>query len=151
MDLAPVIAHDDVIAIHDGRLISFDTVQGSIRWQVASQFTGQPSLAFDQIYAVDNGHLVVLDELTHAELWSWQAPAGALAGPMIVTDTHLFASTAQTVYAVDLATHQSVWSYPVAGHLALSEGTLYVAAADGTLTAFSSPLASPAPYGSVLP
>jgi len=141
MKLAPVIGtHEDIIAIHDGRLVSFHTEQG-ILWEVQSQFAGQPSVAGDRIYAVDNGRLVVLDEVTHAALWSWQPPAGALAGPMIVTDTHLFASTAQAVHAVDLVTHQAVWSYPVGGHLAFAEGTLYVASADGTLTAFWSPLA----------
>jgi hypothetical protein len=38
---------------------------------------------------------------------------------------------------VDLVTHESVWSYPVAGHLALADGTLYVASSDGTLTAIT--------------
>jgi hypothetical protein len=64
---------------------------------------------------------------------------------MIVTDTHLFASTAQDVYAVDLAARESVWSHPVGGHLALADGTLYVASADGTLTAISAPTVVPAP------
>jgi len=138
MNLAPVLGdHADVISIHDGRLISFDTFGGTIRWEVASQFTGQPSVTGDRIYAVDNGHLVVLDELNHAPLWSWTPPAGSLVGPMIVTDTHIFASTAQAVHAVDLVSHGSVWSYPVGGHLALSEGMLYVASTDGKLTAFA--------------
>jgi hypothetical protein len=146
MDLAPVIGpHDDVIAIHDGRLISFDTALGTIRWQLQSQFTGQPSLADGHIYAVNNGRLVVIDELTHQELWSWQPPGGALTGPMIVTRTHLLASTASTVHAVDLLTRQSVWSWPVAGHLALADDTLYVASTDGTLTAFTAPQVIPSP------
>jgi hypothetical protein len=86
MNLAPVLGdHDDVIAIHDGRLISFDTALHSIRWEVQSTFTGQPSLAQDRIYVIDGGRLRVLDELTHAELWSWQTNDGALAGPMMST------------------------------------------------------------------
>lgn len=145
MNLAPVVgAHGDVIAIHDGRLISFDPALGSISWQVRSQFTGQPSVAKGRIYAIDGGKLVVLDELTHATLWSWQAPFGDVTGPMIVTDTHVLASTAGGVHAVDLVTRASVWSYPVVGHLALADGTLYVASSDGTLTAI---VADPKPSG----
>lgn len=140
MGLAPVLGdHDDLIAIHDGRLLSFDTAAHTIRWEVQSQFTGQPSVAQDRIYVIDNGRLRVLDELTHVELWSWQPNGGGLQGPMIVTDSHVFVSSASSVYAVKLATHQPVWSYPVGGHLAYADNTLYVASADGKLTAFANP------------
>jgi outer membrane protein assembly factor BamB len=150
MNLAPVVgAHDDVIAIHDGRLISFDTAHRSIRWQQARAFQGQPSLAANTIFAVAAGRLLVLDEVSGSELWSWQPPEGALSGPMIVTDTHLLASTAGNVYAVDLAARQAVWSYPAAGHLALGNGTLYVASADGTLTAIAMPEVVPVPIRSL--
>jgi hypothetical protein len=144
MNLAPVIGgHDDVIAIQAGRLISFDPTVGAIRWELQGAFTGQPSVAKDRIYAIDGGQLVVLDELTHVLLWSWQAPSGSLTGPMIVTDTHLLASTEQAVYAVDLTSHQSVWSFPVGGSLALADDTLYVAPANGgPLTAISTSSAS---------
>jgi len=140
---APVLGdHSDVLAIHDGRLISFDTSSGLIRWQLQSQFTGQPSLAHELIYAIDGGRLRVLDELTHTEIWTWQAPDGALSGPMIVTDSHLFASTASTVYAVDLTSRQPVWSYPLGGSLAIADGTLYVATSTGVLAAFAPPPSS---------
>ncbi len=147
MNLAPVIGeHGELIAIHDGRLISFDPVLGSKRWQVRSHFTGQPSVARDRIYAIDGGRLVVLDELTHATLWSWQAPDGDLSGPMIVTNTHVLASTAANVHAVDLVTRTGVWSYPAAGHLALADGSLYIASSDGTLTALTAPALVPPIY-----
>jgi hypothetical protein len=150
MNLAPVIgAHDDVIVIHDGRLISFDRTARSIRWQVASGFQGQPTVARDRIYAVNAGRLVVLDEVSHSELWSWQPPEGVLASPMIVTDSHVLGSTDTTVYAVDLSTRESVWSFPAAGHLALADGTLYVAASTGVLTAISMPDAVPSPVVSL--
>lgn len=138
MNLAPVIgAHGDIVAIHDGRLVSFDPSSGSIRWEMQSGFAGQPSIANDRIYAIDGGQLVVLDEVTHAELWSWMPPSGALAGSMIVTNTHLLASTADATFAVDLASHRSVWSYPLAGHLALADGMLFIASSGGSLTAIS--------------
>lgn len=145
MNLAPVVGgHDDVIAIHDGRLISFDTALGTIRWQVQDQFAGQPSVAHDRIYAVNGSHLYVVDELTHAALWWWQPPTGTPTGPVIVTDTHIFVSTADAVYAVDLATGQSVWSYPAGGYLALADSTLFVASSNGVLTAITVPYLLPA-------
>jgi hypothetical protein len=138
MNGAPVIgAHGDVIAIHDGRLIAFDPGHGVIAWELQSQFSGQPSVAKDRIYAIDAGRLVVLDEVTHAVLWSWQPASGSLEGTMIVTDSHVLASTSDTIHAVDLATHQSAWSYPASGSLALADETLFVASSDGSLTAIS--------------
>ena len=143
MHLGPVLGtQNDLVVIHGGRLISFDIAAGNIRWQVESQFSGQPSVANGRIYAVDDGRLRVLDEADHHELWSWTTPEGAdLRGPMIVTNTHLFASTDDRVHAVDLQTHASVWSYPVEGSLAIADGLLYVAGSDGLLTAFGPPQA----------
>lgn len=146
MNLAPVVGrHDDVIAIHDGRLISFDITRRSIRWQLQRNFQGQPSVAQDRIYAIDGGRLVVLDEVSNTELWSWPPPEGNLTGPMIVTDTHLLGSTATNVYAVDIVTRQAVWSFPAAGLLALANNTLYIASSNGTLTAVNMPTYVPSP------
>jgi hypothetical protein len=58
---------------------------------------------------------------------------------MIVTDSHVLVGSGDAIYAVNLATHFSEWSYPVSGSLALSEGVLYVAGSDGTLTAITAP------------
>jgi len=146
MDLAPVVGtHSDVIAIHDGRLISFDTATNTIRWEVDGGFRGQPTVAHDAIYAIQNGRLSVLDEVTHALLWSWQPPQGQLAGALIATDTHVFGSTSTLVYAIDIASHQMAWLYPAGGQLALGNGALYVAGANGVLTALRMPLKNSPP------
>ena len=136
MRLAPVVgAHSDVIAIHDGRLIHFDTASRTIRWELDGGFSGQPAVAHDTIFAIQNGRLAALDEVTNAPLWSWQPPQGQLSGTLVVTDTHVFGATGQAVYAIDLASHQSPWSHPVSGHLALGNGILFVAGSNGRLTA----------------
>ncbi|MCH7813685.1 MAG: PQQ-like beta-propeller repeat protein [Planctomycetes bacterium] len=140
MDLAPLIgAMDDVLAIHDGRLISFDLVNRDIRWELDRSFTGQPSLAGGVIYAIDGGALVARSELTGSQLWGWEVPSDSLTGTIIVTDTHVFTRTSSSVYMVDIATHQDVWSYPVSGHLTLSDYALYIAGDNGILTAISLP------------
>jgi outer membrane protein assembly factor BamB len=140
MQLAPVLGDaNDVFAIHDGRLLAFDTISNSIRFELVGPFTGQPSYHAGRIYAVKTGRLVVLDEMTGAEIWAWTPPIGQIVGPMIVTRTHVLASTAQQVYAVSLATHQDVWSYAASGHLAMADDTLYIASADGMLRAIAAP------------
>jgi hypothetical protein len=97
------------------------------------------------IYAVDGSRLVAVDQRTGAELWSWTPPAGAHAkSPLVVTDTHLFVATEDATHAIELLSRQAVWSYPASGHLALGNETLYIAAANGTLTAIAMPIYTPA-------
>ena len=46
---------------------------------------------------------------------------------VLLTRNLVFVSTGLAVYAIDLATHKAVWSYPQPGRLALSRnGILYV-------------------------
>jgi hypothetical protein len=45
----------------------------------------------------------------------------------VLTQTHLYASSSSQVFAVDLATHASVWSATGGGWLSLANGSLYVA------------------------
>jgi hypothetical protein len=56
---------------------------------------------------------------------------------MIVTDTHVLVGTENNTYAIDLETHEDVWSHNTAGHLALGNDSLYIASSNGTLTAIS--------------
>lgn len=136
MGVAPAVAENgDVISIHNGRLINFDAGNGTIRWQQQAQFAGQPSVAHGRIYAVNGGRLVVLDQLTQTEVWSWQPEAPGIRAPLVVTDSHVLISTGSQVHAIDQQSRTSVWSYPAAGHLALANDTLYIAGDDGTLTA----------------
>jgi outer membrane protein assembly factor BamB len=138
MNQAPVLGGaNEVLGFNGGRLISFDLINQVIGWQQNLGVNNQPSVANGVIYAIANGSLAALDESSGHLLWAWTAPDGALTGTLVVTDSHAFARTAANVYAIDLSTQNSVWSYPVSGHLALSEGTLYVADAAGNLTAFT--------------
>ncbi len=78
----------------------------------------------------DPKSLDAIDEATGQVLWSW------LPGPsdttefhhnVIVTKNLAFVSAEQAVYAIDLATHKPVWSWPTPGVIAISgSGTLYV-------------------------
>jgi outer membrane protein assembly factor BamB len=144
MNLAPVVgAHDDVLAIHDDRLISFDVAARRIRWQLASAFSGQPSLANDIIYAINGGTLVALNELTGVQIWSWTSPSGPLQEALVVTSSLAFVSSTTRTYAVSLDARSALWSYSVAGHLAIGNGALYVASSSGLLSAFDAGIGPP--------
>jgi hypothetical protein len=143
--VAPALGdHDDALVIQGGRLISFDTAVGTIRWQVVGQFAGQPSVYGDRVFAQNGGALEVRDETTDALLWSWSAPEGSIVAPIALTPGFAFVSTSQAVHAVSLASHQEVWSYPVAGRLAIADSTLYVSDSLGTVSAFGVPPPPPA-------
>lgn len=65
-----------------------------------------------------------------ALLWSWvPGPAAETgwSGEPVVTKNLLFVSATKATYAIDLATHKVVWSYPMVGRLALTRsGILYI-------------------------
>ena len=136
MKLAPVIGDaGEILVIHDHRLISYDLLARIIGWQQQDAFKGQPCVARGVIYAIDGGQLVALNELGGTERWRWQPPLGSLDGAMIVTNSHVLASTEFATYAIDLRSHQDVWSYPAAGQLALADGAILIADSQGALTA----------------
>ena len=55
-----------------------------------------------------------------------------------MTDNLAFVVSEKATYAIDLGTHQAVWSYPYSGTIALSDnGVLYVARSDGALGAIN--------------
>jgi len=136
MNLAPVLGGADVLFdIHNSRLLGFDPVNQTLPLEVNNNFTGQPSVAGGTLYTLSSGALNARDALDGSLLWGWTPPTGSLSGTIIITNSHVFVGTAAAVYAIDLTTHTDVWSYPVGGSLALSEGTLYIAGTGGVLTA----------------
>src|SRR5262249_29767424 len=125
----------------NGRLLMFDlradaTHTPHMGWEKSDHFTGQPTVASNVVYANNGGALAAFDEITGRPLWTWTAPDGALTGNIMATNTHLFVDTAASIYAIDLSTHQSVWSASGSGPLTLSGGVLY-AANGGLLQAFA--------------
>jgi len=145
MNLAPVLGSmDDVVAIHDGRLIRFDLATRKIGLELQADFSGQPSVAKGVIYAINGGSVEARDESSGALRWRWTPSSGAATEHLIVTDTHVLARTKTTTWAIELLSGEGVWSYPEAGHMAVGEETLYIASDAGVLTAISIPEYTPA-------
>ena len=139
MHEAPVIgSSNDILAIHDGRLIKFDLTAHNIQWEVDRSFQGQLSLANGVIYANDGGTLEAWSETTGQLLWSWFPPGDSITGNIVVTDSHVFTTTSSHIFAIDLASHHATWKQSGTGDLALNDGILYVVNG-GSITAFQVP------------
>jgi len=139
MNTAPTLGDAaNVLATNGGRLISFSMTSHSIGYALAGGFKGQPTVANGVVYIANGAQVEARKESDGSLQWSWAPSDGPPAGPMIVTKNLLLVSTAATTYAVDLASHTPVWTYPAGGQLALSaQGILFIAQSSGKLTAVS--------------
>ena len=139
MNTAPVLGGaDNLLAVHDSRLVTFDLVAHTVRWERRDSYAGMVSVWNGVLYVVDGNRIEARSETDGALLWDWDVPAGngALLPALALTDNLLFVSTASRTYALDLQARTAVWRYPVAGRLSISsQGILYIAQANGTLTA----------------
>ncbi len=128
LDGGPVAGRrSDVIAVMDNHLVSFDTAKRGVGWKKNGSFSGYPALANGVIYVVNGGVVEARAEADGALQWSWSAPDGDVVNPVVVTANMLFATTADNIYAVDLNTHTTVWSYNSGGYPAIGpDGTLYI-------------------------
>lgn len=145
LNQAPVVVDADSVLLLDHRrsdgsatanqLTMIDLPSRQVRWTATGAFTTQPVAAHGIVVAGNqqNKSVEVRSAATGDLLWSW-ASAHAddeTIGSLLLTDNLLFVAAGQRTVALDLQTHQPVWSYPLAGHLALSaNGLLYIVSAD---------------------
>lgn len=114
------------------KYICFNTYTKKAIWTTGGHYTTSPAYANGILYLSNTEFEDVLEarsELTGALLWQWEPPkseSGISSNPL-VTDNLVFISSRLATYAIDLRTHQAVWSYPVGGALTLSaSGVLYI-------------------------
>ncbi len=109
---------------YDSRpLLNFSLQNRATRWLSQNSYLTQPAVAKGMIYAGRNGADAGCPERSTGEvLWSWPGTNGdsAFHRNVVVTDNLLFVSSDRAVYAIDLQSRQTVWSYPVPGMLAIS-------------------------------
>ncbi|PVZ65619.1 outer membrane protein assembly factor BamB family protein [Pelagibaculum spongiae] len=141
MNLAPVLFKNQVFAINNGRLLSFDLQNRNITWQKDNQYSGQPVVANNTIYTISNGSVEALNVLDGSRQWSWIAGTSSedhISGTMIISNNLLFCSTENATYALDISTQEVVWQTTEVGQLAIGGyGNLYIANPDGKLTSYS--------------
>lgn len=142
LNMAPVIANSSlVLVINNGYLMAFDYTTATLSWSVNQGFIGQPSVANGVVYALTNDSeacgsvswcVLAIDLITGNDLtWQFDLPvtdATRLTSPFIVTDSHLFISSEEKTYAVNLDVGAVIdGSYTKAGSLSMGYDTLYIA------------------------
>jgi hypothetical protein len=130
-------------------LMNFNTTLNSISWTVNGDYANTPAYNAGVLYVANNNpvRLEARAEADGSLLWSWVPPqAGdtAFVSETLLTNTMIFVSTNLATYGIDTTTHQTVWSYPLIGKLALSrsrilyiEGQQSQTGVPGTLTAIN--------------
>ncbi|MED5597758.1 outer membrane protein assembly factor BamB family protein [Janthinobacterium sp. P210006] len=139
---APVLADADSVLLLNQRPLAGEAANNSlslvdvhsraVRWTVQGQFSTQPVVAQGVVY-VGNQASQALEARRlgdGAVLWSWPLDTALDAyfgGDLIVTGNLLFVGGRNNTYAIDLASHKTVWTYRMGGSLALSRhGVLYI-------------------------
>lgn len=138
---SPVVLGADKLAFFAGNgLVAFDLKNRKLLWSIDQGEVGAIAYGNLAIYTVSNrrGSLEARDSETGVLLWAsprfW--PSGESS--LIVTRNLAFVGTASETLAIDLKTHQIVWSYPLGGALAISEnGVLTILNGSGQLVAIN--------------
>ncbi len=150
LNMAPVLPGDGSVVLvngvfnfaHANQLIRYNVAPGTESWRIDGTYVSDPAIAAGKVYVLNgaSNQLEVRDLNTGAVLWTWQAGPGESLpfGNLVLTQNMVFLSTSAATYAIDLTTHQIVWSTPVSGHLALSSNcVLYIVPGDSTIRAYS--------------
>lgn len=123
----------DSVNYRSNDLLSINTQTGTENWRYVCTCTGAPAVAQGRVFVANNESkaLEVLDESTGTLLWYWPLPAGingeSTRGSPLVANNLAFVSSTFGTYAIDLQTHQKVWSTSYTGALSLSaNGVLYI-------------------------
>ena len=113
-------------------LLKFNVDKGYVDWRVEGAYPVTPAYADGVLYAPNKApyRLEARSESDAALRWQWTPPiAGETtwSAEPVVTRNMVFVSTDKNTYAIDLRTGKAVWSYPLAGRLALTRsGILYI-------------------------
>jgi outer membrane protein assembly factor BamB len=108
---------------------SIDLISREVKWTtVQNNIVGIPAVGNQSVYFVSSGTLYAVKEIDGSLLWSWTPPGSTVTHNIISTLSHIFVSTNETTYAIDVRTGLRAWSYPRGGDLSLgSDGNLYIA------------------------
>lgn len=113
-------------------LLHFNLQTNTVDWSVRGVYPSTPAYNNAVVYAANNNplRLEARAEADGSLLWSWTPPAagdGKFVSEVLLTQNTIIVSTNLSTYAIDTTTHRVVWSYPIAGNLALSpNGILYI-------------------------
>jgi len=113
-------------------LLHFNLQTNTVDWSIHGVYPSTPAYNNAVVYAANNNplRLEARAEADGSLLWSWTPPAAGdskFVSEVLLTQNTVIVSTNRSTYAIDTTTHHVVWSYPIAGNLALSpNGILYI-------------------------
>ena len=129
-----------VFAFH---LIRYDLNTHAELWRTTGSFNSDPVVAAGVVYVLNTQtNAVEAYRLSSGTLlWSW-SPSDtyekvSASFNLVVTNNLLFVSSTNATYAIDLTTHQAVWSSPHTGSLSLSSNKMLYITSDAEIYAFS--------------
>ncbi len=135
MDLAPVLGgRDDLLAVSDGNLLSFDLQKRNTRFSIKNKFQGQPAVHGGVIYALTQSALEARDQGTGQLLWSWTEAGQVFDGNVVITARHAIVCSRTWTFLVDLETHDDVFFFPVAGKISVADNAILIASGLGYMT-----------------
>lgn len=115
-------------------LTAIDIKSREIIWEKNGDFI-HPALQNSILYCINEGTLYAYDIYSGDELWSFSQIIPFSFMP-VISNGYIFISTDDVFYAISIANHTEEWSYPVGGHITLSDDHLYVANQLGYIYAF---------------
>jgi hypothetical protein len=142
INIAPVLPGDGSVVVVDGvfnygsahsnSLIRYSISGQNESWRVSGSFASDPVVAGGTLYVINSAtNALEARSLATGQLqWSWTPGATGETvnvGNLVLTENLVFVATTSGTRAISLSTHQSVWSNPAVGHLALSSNRkLYI-------------------------
>jgi outer membrane protein assembly factor BamB len=138
-----VDAKSSAYSVFSFHLIRYDLNTRTELWRAPGSFASDPVVAAGAVYVLNtqSNALEAYRLSDGALLWSW-SPSDtnekvSVGFNLIVTNNLLFVSSANATYAIDLATHQPVWSNSHTGGLSLSSNKVLYITSDREVQAVS--------------
>lgn len=143
VDAPPVLAEDAVYAAnYQGKLVAVNPRGGNVIWsRDVSTYTGLAADATHLYVTDEHSHVLALDRSNGASLWKQEALRGRRLSPpavhgdfVVVADYEGYVHWLARADGRFIARHR-VGRHPVRAPAAVADGTLFVAATSGTLSA----------------
>ena len=111
-------------------LYGLDIENGTVSWEFFLSSTENFAVDAEHVYFTSGFTLHALDRRTGQRVWKWEHPDSdnvLLWNNVVVTLDHVFTSDFQNTYAIDLQSHDLVWTYADSGYMSISrDGALMI-------------------------
>lgn len=132
MRTSPVFGSALAYVITPPNLVAINPVKRAVAWTANATYAGTPAVTGGLVLGISAGNLIARDATTGALQWTFVGDTN-LSYPPVVAHGYAYVASAANVYAVRLADHSQAWTAHVGGWLAIANGRLIVAGANGTL------------------